>query len=406
MSHAPATTAEPPPATGSLNHRGVQTESELYRFVDAAVAAFKAGDWATAANGFKRVRAEMGVHTPRPVLAHAATCLHRLGKYAEAEALASEGLGTQRELIAQKAPVPPESEIFRQWKQPASAAPVITILCTTYNHERYIDATIRGFLSQQTQFSFEILIHDDASTDRTATLIRAWQEKYPSIIRPILQTENQYSRGVRPFDLLLKEARGRYIATCEGDDYWLHPAKLQKQVGFLEQNRQFSCAGHSYYLYNESELSVRTWDHSARDRIVSRRQMMNISRLFWMPTLVFRNQFSPLPVERACAPIGDQFVTSYLGTLGDGVYFETFLGSVRRKNQYSIWTPMSETKKESIRVQTWMALVRMHERLGNAEAVVDLRQRVEKSPLNAAQKSALFLAAQAAAVPEPVKRTP
>lgn len=272
MSHAPATTAEPPAASGSLNHRGVQAESELYRVFDAAVAACKAGDWSTAANGFKRVRTEMGVRAPRPIPAHAATCLHRLGKYTGAEPLASEGLGAKRDVIAQKAPDPSENKILGPWKQPASAAPFISILCMAYNHERYIETAIRGFLSQQTKFSFEIIIHDDASTDGTVAIIRAWQEKYPAIIRPILQTETQLSQGRRSLDLTLKEAPGRYVATCKDDDYWFEPTKPQKQVGFLEQHPDFSCSAHNYYSYYESELSIRPWLATKRD-IVS-----NVSR--------------------------------------------------------------------------------------------------------------------------------
>src|SRR5204862_3633855 len=104
---------------------------------------------------------------------------------------------------------------------------------TTYNHERYIDNAIRGFLSQDCAYPFEILIHDDASTDRTQDVIRHWQQRYPQLIKPVLQTENQKSKGVRPFELLLAKARGDYVATCEGDDFWVDPAKLQRQVGYL-----------------------------------------------------------------------------------------------------------------------------------------------------------------------------
>ena len=374
--------------------------------IPASVAAMNRSDWATAAAGFLRVREELGAKTPRPVYARAATCLHHLGQFAAAEKLAFEGLGPERALITPPSSPPPEEVILRHWTQPT--APVISIVCPTYNHERYIESAIRGFLSQQTAFPFEILIHDDASTDGTAALVRAWQKKYPSIIRSILQTENQYSRGVRPIDLLLKESRGRYVATCEGDDYWLQPSKLQRQVGFLEQHPDFSCSAHNYYLYNEAQLAVRPWLHSGADRILSERQLMNITRLLWVPTLVFRKTFSAFPPERAGAPVTDQFLTSYLGTFGRGAYFETFLGAVRRENQHSIWTPMSDARKEVIRVKTWLALTRLHDRLGNAQAATDLRQRVAASSLNATEKSALIAQYRGPSVPAlpPEKVTP
>jgi glycosyltransferase involved in cell wall biosynthesis len=386
MSHAPATTVASPPASG---------------LVDAAVAAFKAGDWAIAAEGFLKVHTEMGAQTPRPIFAQAATALHKLGRYAEAEKLAFEGLGEQRDLITQKAPVPTEEVILRSWSK--TPAPVVTILCTTYNHERYIAGAIRGFLSQQTKFSFEILIHDDASTDGTQAVIRHWQKKYPSIIRSVLQTENQTSRGVRPTELLWKLARGKYVAHCEGDDYWLHPLKLAKQVGFLEQHSEFSCSAHNHYLYCEADLSVRPWIQTRRDLVLSQRQLMNLTRLLWLPTVVYRRTFTAFPPERDFAATGDFFLTSYLGTFGKCAYLESFLGSVRRQNQHSSWTPLAEEKKNYFRVKTWVALVRMHENLGNLEAASDLMRKIQATPLNDAQKSTLITESLKLRLPQTLK---
>ena len=371
----------------TLWHELTLHRQPLDELIPRAIAALQQEQWAAALDGFMRVRARLQDQTPRPVYAHAATCLHHLGRYAEAEALAQEGLGTQRDLIAVKAAPPAEVEILSRWAR--TPAPVVSILCMAYNHERYIETTLRGFLSQQTTFSFEILIHDDASTDGTQAVIRRWQEKFPSLIHPILQTENQVSLGVRPFELLLRRARGSYVATCEGDDYWIEPTKLQKQVGFLEQHRDFSCSAHNYFLYTEAQLAVRPWINTTCDRILSARQLKGLARLLWVPTLVFRKTFSTLPPERDFAPIGDQFLTSYLGTFGKGIYYESFFGSVRRENQHSVWSPLSEEKKEHIRVKTWIALVRLHENRGNTEAVADLRQKIAASPLDASQKSTL-----------------
>ncbi len=109
---------------------------------------------------------------------------------------------------------------------------IVSISCKTYNHEDYIADAIDGFLQQKTNFKYEILIHDDASTDRTADIIRAYEKKYPDLIKPIYQTVNQYSiEGVSVTQLNLSRAKGKYIAECEGDDYWIDPYKLQKQYG-------------------------------------------------------------------------------------------------------------------------------------------------------------------------------
>lgn len=119
--------------------------------------------------------------------------------------------------------------------------PLVSICCITYNHERYIRDTIEGFLIQKTNFSYEILIHDDASTDNTKNIIKEYENKYPELIKVIYQRENQYSKGVRPINKFnFERSQSKYIALCEGDDYWTDPYKLQKQVDFLEENSEYS----------------------------------------------------------------------------------------------------------------------------------------------------------------------
>lgn len=111
---------------------------------------------------------------------------------------------------------------------------MVSIICNAYNHEKYIGEALDSFLMQETSFPFEVLVHDDASTDGTADIIREYEKKHGDIIKPYYQTENQYSKGVPIRTFQLPRARGKYIAFCEGDDYWLDPLKLQKQVDALE----------------------------------------------------------------------------------------------------------------------------------------------------------------------------
>lgn len=114
---------------------------------------------------------------------------------------------------------------------------LVSIICNTYNHEPYIRQCLEGFVMQKTDFAFEVLIHDDASTDKTAEIIREYEAQYPDIIKPIYQTENQYSKKtgiMKTFQI--PRVKGKYIALCEGDDYWIDPLKLQKQVDILEKD--------------------------------------------------------------------------------------------------------------------------------------------------------------------------
>ena len=358
---------------------------------EAALAAMRHAHWALALRGFMRVQQALQDKTPRNVYGMAAMCLHHLGRLAEAEAWAHRGLGPELALLA-IAPVRTEAELLRQWN--GRRSPVISIICPAYNHERYIESAIRGFLSQDCSEPFEILIHDDASTDGTQRIIREWQARYPSIIKPLLQTENQYSKGVRPWQLLLARARGEFVACCEGDDFWVDPGKLRKQVGFLKAHPEYSCSAHNYYHYLETALIVKPWTRLGKNFVLSPRQLMRVHCVLWFPTLVFRRSFKELPPERTEVAIGDQFLTSFLGTLGPCAYFETMHAAVRRENEFSIWSPLPKMEKERRRIKTWAALVRMHARLGNAQAVDDLMDKIKASPLDEALKTTLLGAAR------------
>lgn len=127
---------------------------------------------------------------------------------------------------------------------------MVSIVCDAYNHEKYIAQCLDGFIMQKTNFPFEVLIHDDASTDRTAEIIREYEKKYPEIIKPVYQTVNQYTRGgTERFQY--PRAKGKYIAMCEGDDYWTDPLKLQKQFDAMEANPDVDICTHAAIQWDE-----------------------------------------------------------------------------------------------------------------------------------------------------------
>lgn len=130
--------------------------------------------------------------------------------------------------------------------------PLVTIRCTVYNHEPFLRQCLDGFVMQETTFPFEAIVHDDASTDGSAAIIREYAERYPDIIKPIYETENQYSKNDGSLKRVMESAMNpasKYIAYCEGDDYWTDPNKLQLQVDFLESHPDFfmSCHGFTYF---------------------------------------------------------------------------------------------------------------------------------------------------------------
>lgn len=131
-------------------------------------------------------------------------------------------------------------------------SPLISICCITYNHIQFIEDTLGGFLMQITNFEFEIIINDDASTDGTIEVLERYQKSYPEKLKLVIQKENQYSLGVRGIAVrhAFPISSGKYIALCEGDDYWTDPYKLQKQVDFLEANPDFGICFHNVAQLN------------------------------------------------------------------------------------------------------------------------------------------------------------
>lgn len=136
--------------------------------------------------------------------------------------------------------------------------PLVSICSITYNHAPFIRQCLDGFLMQKTNFPIEIIINDDCSTDGTTEIIREYAEKYPDKIFPIFHEQNLYSQGVRGIfqKFVFPKVRGKYIALCEGDDYWIDPNKLQKQVDFLEANPDYSVSFHSVRIVNSDESQV------------------------------------------------------------------------------------------------------------------------------------------------------
>lgn len=134
------------------------------------------------------------------------------------------------------------------------STPVVTVVCTVYNHEKYLRACLDGFVMQKTDFPFVALVHDDCSTDNSIKIIKEYAEKYPDIITPIFETENQYSKHdgslMRAID---RHVKSKYVAYCEGDDFWICPDKLQMQVDYMEQNPDCALCFHDVEILYEGK---------------------------------------------------------------------------------------------------------------------------------------------------------
>ena len=184
-----------------------------------------------------------------------------------------------------------EEEILTHWGK--FDKPLVSINCITYNHEKFIKDALESFLIQKTDFPFEILVHDDASIDRTQDIVREFEEKYPLLIKPIYQTENQYSKGIKiSATFNFPRAKGKYIALCEGDDYWTDPDKLQKQVTFLDTHPDYVGCFHDTMLRSRNQKKLwRQYDRVDFNLL----DTFSTVALFHTSSFLFRYQSLELP---------------------------------------------------------------------------------------------------------------
>lgn len=216
----------------------------------------------------------------------------------------------------------------------------VSILCTTYNQESYIAQAIESFINQKTQFDYEILIHDDASTDHTADIIREYEKKYPDLIKPIYQVENQYSKGVSIMEIQLTQAQGKYIAFCEGDDYWCDPNKIQTQYDILEAHPELDMVSHKVKCINDTTGKVEKYiDPISTEGILSPEQVIyGGGGYLGTNSLFFRKEVLwPTPSLRKILSL--DYTTQILGSLRGGIYYIPKTMSVYRlfaKNSWSV----------------------------------------------------------------------
>jgi glycosyltransferase involved in cell wall biosynthesis len=216
--------------------------------------------------------------------------------------------------------------------------PLVSICCCTFNQENYIKDAIEGFLMQKTEFPFEIIIHDDASTDRTPDIVREYEKKYPDKIKPIYQKENQYSQGIKTFLLPFKTSKGKYIAICEGDDYWTDPLKLQKQIIEMEKNPECHISFHPGIekCGDEDKGNIIFGFHAKETKIFSPEEVILGGGEF-MPTASI--VFNKIIVSRITsffelthhAYVGDYFI-QILGAENGGALYLSDVMCVYRKN--------------------------------------------------------------------------
>lgn len=225
-----------------------------------------------------------------------------------------------------------EDEIIANWKDEIDQ-PVVSICCITYNHEPYIEDALEGFLIQETDFPFEILIHDDASTDQTADIIREYEAKYPRLIKPIYQVENQFSKGIRMNpEFNFPRAKGEYIALCEGDDYWVSKDKLQKQYNYMLNNANVSLTFHKALVVRDNKVIDVKAENFSDQQFFSIEDLLDSWFICTQTIMLKKSVMEGMETYFNGVINGDWSIQLVAGHNGDVVYLENIEAAYRKHN--------------------------------------------------------------------------
>ena len=254
-----------------------------------------------------------------------------------------------------------------------SNKPLVSVCVQTYQHVNYIEACLEGILKQETNFEFEILLGEDASTDGTREICVKYAEKYPDKIRLFLHhRENNINIEGKPtgrfnFVYNLYSANGKYIAFCEGDDYWTDPLKLQKQVSFLENNLDYVLTGHNAKIIDSAGNILK--ESKLPNFAKKDASEYELKKGFWVLTLTmcFRNVVRDIPSEFFKVTNADTFLTSLLGNHGKYKFMQDVKPGIYRLHSGGFWSAESTLNRLKQSTNTFREISKYYERIGDIE---------------------------------------
>jgi glycosyltransferase involved in cell wall biosynthesis len=220
---------------------------------------------------------------------------------------------------------------------------MLSVIMLTYNHEKFITQSIEGFLIQQTSFPIKLFVADDASTDGTSKICKGYAERFPDKIVHILNPQNLGPQ--RNFINTYSKCSTKYIAMCEGDDFWTDPNKLQKQVDFLEANLGYSLCFHNALLVKENERQNLFITNPIKEKIKLEDFILFKANTVPTASIVMRNNLSDNFIKSLKKKqIGDWYLQSYQISKGDFFYINECM-SVYRIHGNGAWSSLNEKKK-------------------------------------------------------------
>ena len=264
----------------------------------------------------------------------------------------------------------------------------LSVVMITYNHGLYLKKAIESILNQITNFEFELIISSDASPDNTDAVVESIINEHPKG-NYIKYTSHQKNIGVmHNFHYALKQATGEYVALCEGDDYWTNENKLQKQVDFLDQNKQFTIC---YHAVSIDENNVIKPDNITKT-VNKETTISDLAKGNFMHTcsVVYRNHlFAEFPAYFTHSPIGDYYLHMLNARFGKIYFFEENMANYRVHDS-SYWS----SKKQADREKIWVTFIKNI--LPDFDSKIQkilLKQvyKIEKKSMSLTQKASYFI---------------
>lgn len=264
--------------------------------------------------------------------------------------------------------------------------PIVSVLITSFNHEKYIAECLKSILRQSTDFPVEIIVVDDCSSDRTADILTAYARKYPAIFKIFLLKENQRSRCLPVYTLGYKAASGEFIAGCDGDDFWMDDEKLQKQVELLRAFPDCVFSFHNVVKMGEDRIPDKYLSLSKKmARDYSQEELWHFAS--WIPqqSMLYRKCFQEFPPEFDIAPNRDNFLPILLAPHGSAKFQSGITPSVYRIHTASFWSSKSVAQQNVITLRTVLIITSYLLRIGK----IDVAKRLILNRLVALLKALL-----------------
>lgn len=232
---------------------------------------------------------------------------------------------------------------------------LVSVIMITYGHEKFIRQAIEGVLMQQCDFTVELIIANDSSPDNTDAVVQDVLSHHPNA-HWIRYVRHEKNRGMMPnFVFALQQATGKYIALCEGDDYWTDPYKLQKQVDFLEANPDYVLCFHKVKILKPSGEIVDDFITKVPDNYESQETLARLGNYIHTPSVVFRNIIREFPYEFSLSPIGDYFLYMLLAGHGKLKYFDEQMAIYREG--VGVWSAKTDYFRNLKTAQTHALIV-------------------------------------------------